>query len=484
MIEKTGPDLTTRLNVLSAKDQTALNTWLKDQLAASEPQFEFAVWEESASGLPPSHVRNEDEKFVDPDHGLAMIFDGVTGGGHGKEAAEAAKNFLSRAWELTTPKHPQSQETGMRRALTEASSQVTQGSTTAVVARLLPIADTVYAVIGWVGDSRAYVFRAKEGKLDKLTEDHDRIWSRLKDSKFPPEQRDRMREIVAGVPCYITTREPDGSPSPDPQAEFQFAKELFDEGIILESERSSFETHEFVCWRSAVSQYLRRGRFIDSSILTTQLFAGDRLILTTDGVYKAFTVPELQEFISAAHPDLAKALVSEAKSRGSSDDATAVAMEVKRKPQLPLFSSERFIRPPLVYRDNVASDAISQYRERAALRGIREVQAGQWLKADGIEYDFQGERGRVPIADEFEGKRQRARLGGDHVGHFAVNGGLIAFVNYDGELFVGKYSDQNRLALEQAGYREDRNLAVPFSHGERIVDWKIRMQLERLKMSE
>lgn len=75
-------------------------------------------------------------------------------------------------------------------------------------------------------------------------------------------------------------------------------------------------------------------------------------------------------------------------------------------------------------------------------------------------------------------------MGGDHVGHFAINGGLMAFVNHDGELFVGSYSDQGRQALEQAGYRENRNLAVPFSQGERIVDWKTRMQLERLKMQE
>lgn len=413
MIESTQSDLTTRLNVLSAKDQTALNVWLKDQLAASEPQFEFAVWEESLPGLPPSHTRNEDEKFVDPDHGLAMVFDGVTGGGHGKEAAEAAKKVLSRAWELTIPKDPLIQETGMKRILTETSSQVakTQGATTAVVARILfQNEGKIQAVIGWVGDSRAYVFRAKEQRLEKLTEDHDRIWNRLKNSGLSLEQRDEMREILQTVP-HTTGRDPEtGRPNPDPEAEKAFSDELVEAGLIRGSEdRSLIVYHEFVRGKSEVSQYLSKGA-CEPDVLMTPLFAGDRIILTTDGVHKSFTQQELAEFIARPHPDLAKALVSEAKSRGSHDDATAVVMEVKRKVQTPLFSSEQFIRPPLAYRDNVASDAISQYQERAATRGIGEVQTGQWLKADGIEYDFQGERGRIPIADEYEGKRQRAPL--------------------------------------------------------------------------
>lgn len=296
------------------------------------PQFTL---EFSSESLPGTSHEYQDERFIDTVGGVAAVFDGVTGAdpssSHGKEAAVAARIFLAQASQLTAPQDPQAMESGIRDILIEASKYVlaTEGSTTAVVARFFPQDDQVTAVIGWVGDSRAYVFRAKDGRLEKLTEDHDPIWRDLRNRKFSREQRDRMREILTTVGHYVLSTRENPRP-PDPQAEREFTDKLVKEGIITENDRSYIESCGFAPRINMVSQYLGWEE-CSADVLTVNLSEGDKMILVTDGVYKAFAPQELEIFIGRTPTNLAKALVEMAKRQLGSDDMTAAVVEVKKK---------------------------------------------------------------------------------------------------------------------------------------------------------
>lgn len=67
----------------------------------------------------------------------------------------------------------------------------------------------------------------------------------------------------------------------------------------------------------------------------------------------------------------------------------------------------------------------------------------------------------------------------ENVGKYAANNGLIGLINGSGELFIGRATQDNIRALEEAGY-SSASLNVPFSSGQRSVEGIIDTQLSNL----
>lgn len=118
-----------------------------------------------------------------------------------------------------------------------------------------------------------------------------------------------------------------------------------------------------------------------------------------------------------------------------------------------------------------------KYKGKAEERGIKPVRGGDWLKADGVEYQWWGnEKGKVVAGSEQTAIATRL----EQVGTFDSNNGTVAFVDEQGVMQVGHATHENFEALEQAGYRRG-GISVPFSNGEVPTDPELKRQYTELR---
>ena len=223
----------------------------------------------------PGRVRdhNEDAVLAEPDLGLWIVADGM--GGH--EAGEVASamvvdHIAARVRDgagLDSAILDAQQE--LKRAVERGDGPEGMG-TTVVVAQ---IRGDRYE-IAWVGDSRAYIWH--DGHLRQLTHDHS------------------------------------------------YVQQLVDEGAISQDEA---ERHPE---RSTLSRCLGGG--IDDELVVDKvagtLFAGERLILCTDGVNSELEDEQiavcLDDALDASAADAARHLVEAAVAAGGHDNATAIVI--------------------------------------------------------------------------------------------------------------------------------------------------------------
>jgi protein phosphatase len=143
--------------------------------------------------------RNEDAVRVEVALGLVVVADGM--GGHpagdlaSTVAIEALLEPLRRSLEPSMPtisgpalgaamaEAVRSADRAVRRAAWEDAARAEMGTT--LTALLLP-PGAERAVIGHVGDSRAYRFRS--GALELLTRDHSWVWDQVVEGRLTPEQ--------------------------------------------------------------------------------------------------------------------------------------------------------------------------------------------------------------------------------------------------------------------------------------------------------
>ena len=158
----------------------------------------------------PAHYHldgSEDSYLVDPEHGLACVFDGVGGGGGGDLCSQAAAAAVqARVAHLPANDDILARRDWLRETMAIAADAVrrirengSQG-TTAVMA--LRAED--YILVASAGDSRAYCVRAS-GEAELLTRDDD-AWSKTdpaaEEARWQidrAETREQLRGLAAGM---------------------------------------------------------------------------------------------------------------------------------------------------------------------------------------------------------------------------------------------------------------------------------------------
>ena len=239
---------------------------------------------------------------------IAAVFDGVGGLSHGAEASLKARDSLSDRLSLL-PKDADrtSVENVVRSALVSADRDVqglaneknTELGTTASV---LVISDqseanSRFAVIGNVGDSRVYLFR--DGKLECIILD-DNLCSVTQNASEARQIQERLSSATSEV------------------------------------ELSEKEKH-FYKNRNIVSQSLGGRHSVEPRIYSIEVRDGDRFLITSDGVTDNLTTAEIEALMHQssgsrdASDSLTRASLTRSRFesfRAKPDDMTAVVIDV------------------------------------------------------------------------------------------------------------------------------------------------------------
>ena len=250
---------------------------------------------------------NQDAHFANAQRGIAGVLDGM--GGH-KGGAEASK--IGKSMETTllskTPTSVEDAKENIRVAFSMAQENILYNArkpelegmgTTGTIVQIVDNPDgTQTAVMGNVGDSRAYIFRG--GKLEAITID-DSSFTMGKPYEEAKATQARLSNIVIN---------------------------------------NSAEAAEYFALRNRVGSALGSKDGITPNIYTVNLHAGDKLILTTDGVHDNLTDRDI-EAVMRIHTDpeaAVKRLTENAKTiseigkegyqRSKRDDITAVVVEI------------------------------------------------------------------------------------------------------------------------------------------------------------
>ena len=223
---------------------------------------------------------NEDAMIVDPQHGLYAVFDGMGGASAGDIASQKARDVVKEYVRARRTAMPAGQliETALNAASAAVHAEAARRrdrrgmGTTAVVCLI----DDVRAVIGHVGDSRAYLLR--EGRLTQLTRDHT---------------------VVA---------------------------ELLAQGAIRPDE---VEHHAY---RSVLSRNLGGKPDCRVDVCEVALAPGDRLLICSDGLSGFASTEAVQQLLgSGEQPEqIARELIEAALRGGGGDNVTVVVIEAGR----------------------------------------------------------------------------------------------------------------------------------------------------------
>jgi protein phosphatase len=148
---------------------------------------------------------NQDQLLVDPERGLYAVADGMGGHAAGEVASRLAIESLSASMTPTLEKGPadateaarelgEAFQAGNRKICEEMLTRAEwRGMGTTIVAMLV-LGDE--AIIGHVGDSRAYLLR--DGRLHRLTGDHSWVHEQVRLGMMTDEEAHKhpMRNIV------------------------------------------------------------------------------------------------------------------------------------------------------------------------------------------------------------------------------------------------------------------------------------------------
>lgn len=197
--------------------------------------------------------RNEDAFDIDKVAGVAVVCDGMGGLPDGKRAANTAKGFLMDALGNLESNDPELVKQKMREGLIEASDKihdlVKNSGTTATVVKFVRVGGATRAIIGHVGDSRAYRVSPHEREMAQITRDD----SFLQKSDLPAEKK---REMLQRLERVMSARD--------------------------------IETPEEYRWwnqRNRLTQWLGKEGGVSPQIYDIPVKKGDIVLLTSDGVH-------------------------------------------------------------------------------------------------------------------------------------------------------------------------------------------------------
>lgn len=227
-------------------------------------------------------ARNEDSYALVEDAGLFVVADGMGGHGNGDIASQIAVAALLEEYqrhaadgegELAVAEKLQSAFARAHRQIRAAGDQdrSLRGMGTTVIA---VVVDDESAVIGHVGDSRAYALRGST--LTQLTEDHSWV----------------HEQVTAGYLSAAQARE-----------------------------------HPF---KSVVTRALGGEQDVEVDLRRVQLQSGDLLVLCSDGLTTMLTDEEITQVLAEAGDihEKSERLVAAANERGGADNITVVLLAI------------------------------------------------------------------------------------------------------------------------------------------------------------
>lgn len=245
----------------------------------------------------PSH--NEDAIGRSDDHGFALVLDGVGGVQNGLAASNAAARALSESLRNFPDNNLRAARAAIDGALTFADFRVTRegqgGNTTATVVKMVIDDGQRHAVVGHVGDSRAYLFR--DGRMTQITDDDTPLGE-------------------------------------DPDAK-RISKKLDEVATQRDLDRLPSDEAEYFHERHVITACLGQGNIRPHSY-DFPVKDGDKIVLTSDGVHDNLTFSEMERILRQGSSDPANALTQNAYARSregisiraKKDDISAVVVDV------------------------------------------------------------------------------------------------------------------------------------------------------------
>lgn len=221
--------------------------------------------------------KNEDSYLINDSRRLFIVADGMGGHAGGEYASRIAITTIEETFKESSP--DASPEKLLETSIKDAGQKIVakaeedralRGMGTTVIALHL---GEKKAVVGHVGDSRAYLFR--DGVLEQLTDDHSLVNEQVKS------------------------------------------------GLITEEEA---KTHQF---KNIITRSLGVTPEVEVDLVSRKLKAGDAFLLCSDGLSNLVEMSEMEKELRDRETVLAaKAMVDLANKRGGDDNITLVLVEV------------------------------------------------------------------------------------------------------------------------------------------------------------
>ena len=215
---------------------------------------------------------NEDALFVNEREGLWLVADGIGGHGNGERASATVIEHVESYCQSDSIELCRDDIEARLLQANEACGNIPgSGASGTTVAALLFCQSK--ALFVWAGDSRIY--RMRGGELVLVTEDHNLAHERHRRGELSLDEAQRL-----------------------PSA-----------NVLTKA--------------IGISKHLRLQTRID------EVEAGDRYLISTDGLYKEFTFESLQQRLSGQFDDqILEMLIDEALNQGGKDNITGVVVDV------------------------------------------------------------------------------------------------------------------------------------------------------------
>lgn len=235
-------------------------------------------------------AHNEDAFLADPDLGLFIVCDGVGGRARGEIASREAVDFI---WEWFKREEkqlaalrdagPRPEIVGklcqqMRGAIQNATYMVhSLGQLNPEQRGMSTTASAIYiagsiGIVGQVGDSRVYL--ARDGQVSQLTEDHTLVNYQLKHGLITPEEAKKSRI------------------------------------------------------RNVITRAVGHKDYVEVDTLPIPLFAGDRILLCSDGLHGYLNDAALDRIMSKDVQEAVLESIRFANEQGGSDNITSLLIEL------------------------------------------------------------------------------------------------------------------------------------------------------------
>lgn len=251
-----------------------------DALVIGRRNAETRVRMAGASEAGQVRTLNQDAFYVGPigdSRMLAIVADGMGGHRAGEVASRQALEVIRNRLEHSHRHLP----TAIAEALQDANDDIYNYAQSSAEYRgmgttlTLVLVDDSVALIGHVGDSRAY--RVRQGEIRQLTHDHTWVAEQLRSGSLSPDEAKNHR------------------------------------------------------WRNVITNALGATASFKLELSHVELQAGDRLLLCSDGVSSLMSAVTMQQLVSDHDPPGAVArLLALANERGSPDNITAVVLAVEQ----------------------------------------------------------------------------------------------------------------------------------------------------------